>query len=56
MVLKFRGLIQPFMLRTLNVEVEPILLPKKELYLYVGMTALQRQLVSNNLAKRHFHN
>jgi superfamily II DNA or RNA helicase len=50
-IVKFRQLLEPFLLRRLKVEVENALLPKKEVYLYVGMTALQKRWYQTILQK-----
>jgi SWI/SNF-related matrix-associated actin-dependent regulator of chromatin subfamily A member 5 len=38
------------MLRRLKSDVETSLFPKKEIYLYVGMSTLQKQLYKNILS------
>ena len=43
-------LLRPFMLRRLKSDVETSLLPKKEIYLYVGMSTLQKQLYKSILS------
>jgi len=43
-------LLRPFMLRRLKSDVETSLLPKKEIYLYVGMSSLQKQLYKSILS------
>ena len=43
-------LLRPFMLRRLKSDVELSLLPKKEIYLYVGMSATQKQLYKSILS------
>ena len=50
-IVKFRQLLEPFLLRRLKIEVENALLPKKEVYLYVGMTALQKRWYQTILQK-----
>lgn len=42
MVTQLRRLLQPFLLRRLKADVEHSLLPKKEVNLYVGMSAMQK--------------
>ncbi len=53
-VKQIHRLLRPFMLRRLKAEVEHSLLPKKEMYLYFGMTKLQRKIYKNIL-KNHSH-
>lgn len=43
-------LLRPFMLRRLKSDVETSLLPKKEIYLFVGMSQVQKQLYKNILS------
>ena len=47
----FRQVLRPFLLRRLKVDVEGSLPPKKEIKLFVGMTALQQQWYKNLLGK-----
>lgn len=43
MIKKLHGIIKPFMLRRIKMEVEKELLPKKEYYLFIGMSDMQKQ-------------
>lgn len=51
LVSKLRNLLQPFLLRRLKTDVEHTLLPKKEIFLYAGMTDLQRSWYQKILQK-----
>lgn len=51
LVAKLRNLLQPFLLRRLKSDVEHTLLPKKEIFLYTGMTDLQRSWYQKILQK-----
>jgi SWI/SNF-related matrix-associated actin-dependent regulator of chromatin subfamily A member 5 len=42
-ITQIHRLLRPFMLRRLKSDVETNLLPKKEIYLFVGMSKLQKQ-------------
>ena len=50
-VQQLRKLLQPFLLRRLKADVEHSLLPKKEVNLYVGMSAMQRSWYSKILER-----
>ena len=54
LVKKFRHLLQPFLLRRLKTDVEHSLLPKKEIYLYVKMTDVQKSWYQKILQKDAF--
>jgi SNF2 family DNA or RNA helicase len=43
--------LRPFLLRRLKSDVESSLPPKKEIKLFVGMTAMQKQWYSSLLSK-----
>jgi len=53
-VQQIHRLLRPFMLRRIKAEVEHSLPPKKEMYLYFGLTKLQRRIYKNIL-KNHSH-
>jgi SWI/SNF-related matrix-associated actin-dependent regulator of chromatin subfamily A member 5 len=53
-VQQIHRLLRPFMLRRIKAEVEHSLPPKKEMYLYFGLTKLQRKIYKNIL-KNHSH-
>lgn len=50
-VSKLHQVLKPFLLRRIKSEVEKRLLPKQETKLYVGLTAMQRQLYTKILMK-----
>jgi SNF2 family DNA or RNA helicase len=50
-VKRLHKVLRPFLLRRLKVDVESSLPPKKEIKLFVGMTALQQQWYKNILGK-----
>lgn len=50
-VQRLHSILRPFMLRRVKAEVEKSLLPKKETKLFIGMTALQRELYCKVLRK-----
>lgn len=50
-VSKLHQVLKPFLLRRLKSEVEKALLPKQETKLYVGLSAMQRQLYTKILMK-----
>lgn len=51
LVKQLHRILRPFMLRRLKKEVETKLPPKKELYVFLGMTDTQRELYKNFLTK-----
>ncbi|CAG9329863.1 unnamed protein product [Blepharisma stoltei] len=51
LVRQLHRILRPFMLRRLKKEVETKLPPKKELYVFLGMTDAQRELYKNLLTK-----
>lgn len=51
---RLKKILEPFMLRRIKAEVEKSLLPKLEVKLFVGLTALQREVYSKVLRKEIF--
>lgn len=49
---KLNRLIKPFILRRIKTEVEKTLPPKKEIYIYVGLTEIQTEMYKNMLKQR----
>ena len=49
---KLNLLIKPFILRRVKTDVEKTLPPKKEIYIYVGLTEIQTEMYKNMLKKR----
>ncbi|SBS83274.1 chromatin remodeling protein, putative [Plasmodium ovale curtisi] len=50
-ITQLHTILKPFMLRRLKVEVEQSLPPKREIYIFVGMSKLQKKLYSDILSK-----
>ncbi|ANQ08079.1 Uncharacterized protein PCOAH_00023630 [Plasmodium coatneyi] len=50
-ITQLHTILKPFMLRRLKVEVEQCLPPKREIYVFVGMSKLQKKLYSDILSK-----
>uniref|UniRef100_A0A8C9H1L1 ISWI chromatin-remodeling complex ATPase CHR11-like n=1 Tax=Piliocolobus tephrosceles TaxID=591936 RepID=A0A8C9H1L1_9PRIM len=50
-ITQLHTILKPFMLRRLKVEVEQSLPPKREIYIFVGMSRLQKKLYSDILSK-----
>ncbi|KMZ99736.1 helicase [Plasmodium vivax North Korean] len=50
-ITQLHTILKPFMLRRLKVEVEQSLPPKREIYVFVGMSKLQKKLYSDILSK-----
>lgn len=50
-IMQLHSILKPFMLRRLKVEVEQCLPPKREIYVFVGMSKLQKKLYSDILSK-----
>lgn len=51
MITQLHRILRPFMLRRLKADVEKSLLPKKETLLFVGMSAMQKQLYKSLLLR-----
>ncbi|PWA02838.1 hypothetical protein BB558_001019 [Smittium angustum] len=50
-VLQLQRVLEPFLLRRIKSEVEKSLLPKKEIYMYVGLTPMQKKWYRRILEK-----
>ncbi|CAG2205158.1 ISWI [Mytilus edulis] len=51
LVKRLHDVLRPFLLRRIKADVEKSLLPKKETYIYVGLSALQREWYTKILLK-----
>ena len=51
LVKRLHGVLKPFLLRRLKIDVEKSLLPKKEMNIYVGLTKMQREWYTKILMK-----
>ena len=51
LVARLHGVLKPFLLRRLKIEVEKSLLPKKEVKIFIGLTKMQREWYTKILLK-----
>jgi SWI/SNF-related matrix-associated actin-dependent regulator of chromatin subfamily A member 5 len=52
-VRKLHQILKPFMLRRTKQEVETSIPPKKEIYIYVGLSTVQQKIYKNVLLKKN---
>ena len=51
LVARLHGVLKPFLLRRLKIEVEKSLLPKKEVKIFIGLSKMQREWYTKILLK-----
>ena len=51
LVARLHGVLKPFLLRRLKIDVEKSLLPKKEVKIFIGLTKMQREWYTKILLK-----
>lgn len=52
MIKQLHSILRPFMLRRTKKEVDSTILPKKEIYIYVGLSAVQITMYKSLLLKK----